>query len=92
MGVCASRNFPLFSNIQTKLLISAVGDIDIQSVLEKNDYLKSTDNDDKKEEPIYEELFIHEILCGKPESKFSGLLPLIRHFMEFQDYSDSHKE
>lgn len=65
--------------------------VDVQSVLEKYDYLKSNEDEGQDLQPNYEELFIHEILEGKPESNFPGLLPLIRHFMTCQEYDNDQK-
>lgn len=56
----------------------------------KTDYTKSSDGQNKLE-PNYEELYIHEILCGKPSSNFLGLNTMIT-FMEQQNYSTLHKE
>lgn len=35
---------------------------------------------------VLEELYIHEILAGKPEIKFKGVYPLIREYMESKQY------
>ena len=67
-------------------------DVDVQQVLENNDYLRSNEEQNESEEPIYEELYIHEILNGKAESKFPGIFPLIRHFMVCQDYDQDYVE
>lgn len=40
-------------------------------------------------EPMYEELYIHEILNGKGD--FPGMLNIIRTFMSMKGYSDEHK-
>ena len=65
---------------------------DIQTILEEHDYKKSNESDKKADPPTYEELYIHEILCGKASSSFAGLLPLIRHFMSCQGYDNQHVE
>ena len=48
-------------------------------------YLKSSN--DSYVEPIYEELFIHEIFGGKKESNFPGIYSLIKEFMQLKDYN-----
>jgi hypothetical protein len=47
--------------------------------IEKYNYSKSSN--DTYVEPIYEELFIHEIFGGKKESNFPGIYCLIKEFM-----------
>lgn len=61
------------------------------STLEETDYVRSS-NEENRKEPKYEELYIHEILCGKPSTDFIGMNAMIRAFMEQQDYSAMHKE
>lgn len=41
-------------------------------------------------EDKFEELYIHEILEGKPEVGYAGIVPLIRHFMELKKFDLSH--
>lgn len=52
----------------------------VSSVLEKSDYLYSNENTQDLEQR-YEELYIHEILQGKPELGFPGIFELIRKYM-----------
>jgi histidinol-phosphate aminotransferase len=47
--------------------------------IEKYNYLKSSNY--SYVDPIYEELFIHEIFGGKKESNFPGIYSLIKEFM-----------
>ena len=51
----------------------------------------STEDEGDTLEPKYEELYVHEILEGKPASNFPGIISLIRHFMVIQDYNEAHK-
>jgi glutamate--cysteine ligase catalytic subunit len=53
--------------------------------IEKYNYLKSSN--DSYVEPIYEELFIHEIFGGKKESNFPGIYSLIKEFMQLKEYN-----
>jgi len=57
------------------------------SYLEKTDFLSSAPSEDKKKPPKYEEFYIYEILNGKEDSDFKGLMPVIRAFMKKQKYS-----
>jgi len=60
-----------------------------QSSLQNSDYLKSQSSEDVSEQN-YQELYIHEILEGKSEFNFPGMIPLIRKFMVSQNYSEKH--
>ena len=61
-----------------------------QSDLESSNYIRSQPEDDETQ--AFEELFIFEILEGKPESNFPGMFTLIRKFMEVQNYSQEHQD
>jgi len=62
---------------------NCINDLDTYtaSTLQETDYLKSSDAQTRKESK-YEELYIHEILCGKPDTDFIGMNAMIRAFME----------
>jgi glutamate--cysteine ligase catalytic subunit len=45
-----------------------------------------------QEEDVYHELYLHEILEGKPELGVKGLLPLFEEFMALQKYNNEHVE
>jgi glutamate--cysteine ligase catalytic subunit len=53
--------------------------------IEKNNYLKSSL--ESYTEPKYEELFIHEIFGGKPESNYPGIYSIIKEFMKLKEYN-----
>ena len=38
----------------------------------------------------YEELYIHEILSGKPSSGFPGIMCLLKDFMKLKNFKDEH--
>lgn len=68
---------------------------------DKDNYHKSTlaDSDYIRSQPIeedleqnYQELYIHEILEGKEEFGFPGMISLIRKFMDTQDYQQEHRD
>jgi len=59
--------------------------------LEKSDYLQSNEKNTDTEQK-YEELYIYEILQGKPELGFPGIFELIRKYMELEKYSKEHVE
>lgn len=61
-----------------------------QSDLAASNYIRSQASDNQ--EQVFEELYIHEILEGKPESNFPGMFTLIRKFMEVQKYNTEHQE
>lgn len=48
-----------------------------KNTLEQTNFLRSHQNTDKREEDIYHELYIHEILAGREDLNFKGILPLI---------------
>ena len=60
------------------------------NILEESDYLMSSEG--SGQEPRYEQLYIHEILMGKPERGFKGIFPLIRAFMDLKEYKQAHKD
>ena len=55
------------------------------SELDKHDFMKSSEN---VLEPVYEELTMQEILCGK--GQFIGLVNMMRAFMSSRNYADEH--
>lgn len=63
-----------------------------ESSLAETDFIKSSPKDSETSEPNYQELYIHEILEGKQEFGFPGLMTLIRKFMVVQDYSKEHQD
>ena len=38
----------------------------------------------------YEELYIHEILGGKPSSGFLGIYSLLKDFMKLKNFKEEH--
>ena len=52
----------------------------------------TTSSDEDCSEQLYEELFLHEVLGGKPEIGYTGLYTLIRKFMDIQNYSQEHRD
>ena len=57
-----------------------------QCSLKSTDFLKSNNNSQKCE-PVYEELYLWEILEGVPSKNFIGLYALFYKFMNDQNYS-----
>ena len=62
-----------------------------ENKLQESDYLRSAPQKGSRK-PQYEELHIHEVLCGKAGTNFVGIYPAIRKFMELQGYQTHHKE
>ena len=56
-----------------------------KSSLQESNYTKSS-TAEKEHVPKYEELYIHEIFCGKPDSNFMGINAMIRDFMKVQNW------
>ena len=57
-----------------------------ENCLQESDFLKSS----KKDEQIpfkYEELHVHEIIGGKPEIGYIGIIDIIRKFLDTQIYT-----
>jgi hypothetical protein len=52
--------------------------------------LKSNINKENKSNSRYEELYIHEILGGKPSSGFPGIYCLLKDFMLLKDFKEEH--
>lgn len=67
------------------------------NTLEESDYTRSNDFANGSDQvnchgccfddnETYEELYLFEILDGKPESKYKGVFPLIREYMQKMEY------
>jgi hypothetical protein len=52
--------------------------------------LKSNITEESKPSSRYEELYIHEILGGKPSSDFPGIYCLLKDFMYLKDFKEEH--
>lgn len=64
-----------------------------KSTLADSDYIRSQPIENEEDlEQNYQELYIHEILEGKEEFGFPGMISLIRKFMDTQDYQQEHRD
>ena len=58
------------------------------NTLQQTDYLRSSQEDCSQEsEPMVTEMYLYEILEGKPEIGFKGIYPLIEEYMGDMHYS-----
>lgn len=58
------------------------------SHLHQSDYLRSRPSQENNHEtPVYEELYVHEILGGNPEKNYPGIYSMIRKFMDHKAYA-----
>ena len=55
----------------------------------KGEWIARIDDDDICE-PEYEEFYIHEIFLGKKGTDFKGIMPVIKEFMKFKNYSEDN--
>jgi glutamate--cysteine ligase catalytic subunit len=55
--------------------------------LQENNFHKSKTEEVKQVEETYDDLYLHEILAGKPETGYVGLLPLMYEFMKVKNFS-----
>ena len=58
--------------------------------LHKSDFLSSKVSQEDTCEPEYDEFYVHEILLGKKGTDFKGIIPVMKDFMKFKNYSEDN--